>query len=115
MAKLADEFSLPEEDRTQLLPSGRQTLFYNRVQWAKTYLVQAGLLEMTRRAHFRASEAGKKALSLGLQRIDNWFLEQYETFREVQSRKSTEEGVTLAPSPTSAAAGDSRQTPQRRE
>lgn len=115
MAKLADEFSLPEEDRTQLLPSGRQTLFYNRVQWAKTYLVQAGLLEMTRRAHFRASEVGKKALSLGLQRIDNRFLEQYETFREFQSRKGTEEGVILAPSPASEAAGElPTDTPEER-
>ncbi|WP_119303890.1 restriction endonuclease [Dongia deserti] len=115
MAKLADEFSLTDEDRAQLLPSGRQTLFYNRLQWAKTYLVQAGLLEMTKRAHFRASEAGKKALSLGLERIDNHFLEQYEPFREFKSRKGSEEGEILAPSPASGAVGElPPETPEER-
>jgi restriction system protein len=115
MARLADEFSLSEDDRAQLLPSGRQTLFYNRVQWAKTYLVQAGLLEMTKRAHFRASEAGKKALSLGLQRIDNRFLDQYEAFRAFKSRKATEEGEVLPPSSASEAVGElPTETPEER-
>jgi restriction endonuclease Mrr len=32
----------------------------NRVHWAKTYLAQAKLLEITRRAHFRITDSGKK-------------------------------------------------------
>jgi hypothetical protein len=46
---LADQLNLSEENRAELLPSGRQTTFANRVHWAKTYLTQAGLLESTRR------------------------------------------------------------------
>src|SRR6516162_1143260 len=47
--KLAGQLGLTPEEKAELLPSGRQTLFNNRVHWAKTYLVKAGLLENTRR------------------------------------------------------------------
>ena len=33
---LADELELTEEERAQLLPSGRQPVIYNRVQWSNT-------------------------------------------------------------------------------
>ena len=48
--RLARDFQLTEAQRQQLLPSGKQTAFSNRAHWAKTYLVQAGLLEATKRA-----------------------------------------------------------------
>lgn len=51
--QLASDFGLTVEEQQQLLPSGRQATFANRVGWAKTYLVQAGLLEATKRAHFK--------------------------------------------------------------
>lgn len=35
---LADEFGLTEEERKEILSDVRQTLFTNRVAWAKTYL-----------------------------------------------------------------------------
>ncbi len=41
---LADHFGLSEEDRKQLLPSGTQATFDNRVGWARTYMKKAGLL-----------------------------------------------------------------------
>jgi len=34
--QLADELKLSSEERSELLPSGKQTLFSNRVHWAKT-------------------------------------------------------------------------------
>jgi restriction system protein len=51
--RLADQLGLTPEERAELLPSGKQTLFANRVHWAKTYLSKAGLIELTRRAYFR--------------------------------------------------------------
>jgi restriction system protein len=39
---LADEFALTHEERNELLPSGGQAIFANRVGWARTYLKQAG-------------------------------------------------------------------------
>ena len=53
---LAEKLGLSANDRAQVLPSGRQTTFANRVHWAKTYLVKAGLTDGTRRGHFRAGD-----------------------------------------------------------
>lgn len=44
--RLADKFGLSSEDRSHLLPSGRQTNFANLVHWAKSYLGKAGLVEL---------------------------------------------------------------------
>lgn len=46
---LAQEFYLTGDERKELLPSGRQEVFHNRVGWARTYLKKAGLLDSTRR------------------------------------------------------------------
>lgn len=40
---LASHFNLTHEERKQLLPSGKQAIFDNRVGWARTYLKKAGL------------------------------------------------------------------------
>jgi restriction system protein len=53
---LADEFHLTDQERSELLPSGKQTLLTNRVHWARTYLVKAEALKATRRAHFVTTE-----------------------------------------------------------
>ena len=44
---LAQGFRLSQEERVELLPSGRQARFDNRVAWAVTYLSKAGLLQRT--------------------------------------------------------------------
>ena len=41
---LANEFKLTEQERRELLPSGKQEVFVNRVGWARTYLKRAGLV-----------------------------------------------------------------------
>src|SRR5437879_6553754 len=61
--QLAKSFKLTDAEREQLLPSGKQTTFSNRVHWAKTYLVQAGLLKLTRRGHIQATERGMSVLA----------------------------------------------------
>ena len=38
--ELATQLELSQEDRSDLLPSGKQTVFSNRVHWAKSYLKQ---------------------------------------------------------------------------
>jgi restriction system protein len=63
--QLARDFRLTEEERQQPLQGGKQTTFANRVHWAKTFLGQAGLLEATKRAHFRITERGRKVLAEG--------------------------------------------------
>ncbi len=61
--QLADRFELTDEERDELLPSGKQTRFANRVHWAKSYVKQGGLVRATRRAHFAITDRGKAALA----------------------------------------------------
>ncbi len=83
---LADEFHLTEHERRQLLPSGRQGTFDNRVHWARGYLVQAKLLEATQRGRFKITDRGREALRAKLRRIDNAFLQQYSEFVDFRRR-----------------------------
>ncbi len=85
---LAEKFSLTEEELNTLLPSGKQTVFYNRVSWARTYLTKAGLLEMSRRSCYRITERGRKVLALNPSRIDQRFLEQFPEYKEFRERES---------------------------
>lgn len=83
--KIASEFELSEEDLQELLPSGNQKRFDNRVAWAKSYFIQAGILKATRRAHFMITGRGKALLIQGHQRIDVRVLNQFPEFVEFHS------------------------------
>ena len=84
---LATHFKLTEDELKQLLPSGQQAVFDNRVAWAKTYLKQAGLLEPTRRGYFRITPRGLEALQQKPEKINVKFLEQFKEFRDFRQRK----------------------------
>ena len=103
---LSDQFGLTPEERTQLLPSGKQTTMPNRVNWAKTYLKQAGLVKYTKRAHFIITEEGKKVLAATPARIDNKFLEQFTKFQEFRDRKNTDNSQSQIGSKGSSAADE---------
>lgn len=79
---LAAEFNLSPEELTQLLASGQQTLFGNRVGWANSYLKKAGLLSAPRRGVLRITERGKDVLADPPSRIDVKFLERFPEFME---------------------------------
>ncbi|MSP83902.1 MAG: restriction endonuclease [Alphaproteobacteria bacterium] len=78
---LAKEFKLSEEESNRPTSSGSQTTFYNRTHWAKTYMKKAGLLEITKRGHFRATQRGRTLLESNPPRIDNVVLSNFEDFR----------------------------------
>jgi restriction system protein len=86
--RLAEQLKLSPDERAQLLPSGKQTLFGNRVHWAKTYLTKAGLLESTRRGHFRITERGQQVIAAHPPRIDNEFLNQFDEFRQFKEKSA---------------------------
>ncbi len=79
---LAKKFGLTEEEQRELLPSGKQTTFDNRVGWARTYMEAAGLLEKPRRAHFKITQRGLNALASNPGAINIQYLEQFEEFVE---------------------------------
>lgn len=91
--QLAGELGLSEADRAELLPSGRQTTFANRVHWAKTYLKQAGLINSPRRAHFVITERGKAVLAENPPRIDVNYLTRFSEFKEFRERTATDSEV----------------------
>ena len=82
---LADHFALTEKERAELLPSGRQRVYQNRIGWAKTFLVKAGLLEQPKRAFVKITSIGLEVLESG-ETIDTAFLERFPQFREFRNR-----------------------------
>jgi restriction system protein len=77
---LGTEFDLTDEELKELLPSGQQETFANRVNWAKTYLKKAGLIHSTRRGYFQITDRGLSDLQKNPSRIDIKFLKQYREF-----------------------------------
>jgi restriction system protein len=59
---LAQEFNLSEDERRESLPSGKQPVFDNRVDWARTYLRKARLLDTTRNGHTVTTDRSRQAL-----------------------------------------------------
>ena len=100
---LAEELGLSEAARAALLASGRQTIFANRVHWAKTYLAKAGLVEATRRGHFRLTQRGADVLAASPERIDNRFLSRFEEFRQFSDRSAQPTDDEVVPEPADAA------------
>ena len=85
--RVGEEFKLSQADQEELLPSGRQSRFGNRVAWAKVYLEQGGLLVSPRRGHFQISDRGREVLKAPPARIDIKFLSQYPEFVEFRTPK----------------------------
>lgn len=82
ISALADQFKLSDAEKKELLPSGGDWIFDNRVGWARTYLKKAGLIEYPRRGHFQITELGREALRKNPSRIDVKFLRQFPEFVE---------------------------------
>ena len=89
---MSKKMNLSEEDLQDLLPSGKDKTFNNRVHWAKSYFVQAKVLESTKRAHFKISDRGLDLLKQGHERIDVKILNQYPEFVEFHTAKPTKGG-----------------------
>jgi restriction system protein len=85
--KLADGFNLTEEERKELLPSGRKATFNDRVHWANTYLKKARLLTSTRRGYFQITDRGLEVLKKPPTRITIGFLDQFPEFSEFRTRR----------------------------
>jgi restriction system protein len=93
--KLASQFQLNDAERNEMLPSGRQTRFSNRVAWSIVYLRKAGLIENSRRGIFHITEQGLELLKKDPSRIDINMLMQFNPGIQEwhrPSRKSEEKG-----------------------
>ena len=68
------------EERQLRLPSGHQTVFANRLNWARSYLSKARLIESPRRGYCRATERGRELLAEGVSEINFGLLARYPEF-----------------------------------
>ena len=95
---LAVQYEVSDAERKELLASGNQSIFDNRVGWAKTYLKKAGLIESPKRATFIITELGRQALVKSPDRIDAKYLRQFPAFLDFlkSSRINNDNGVVEA-------------------
>jgi len=94
--ELADQMKLTPEDKKELLPSGKQQTYKNRIGWARTYLSKAGLVEVPNRGECRITSEGLSVLSNSKEDIDVKYLKRYTTFVSFHqvSKTSTQEDAS---------------------
>jgi restriction system protein len=95
---LAAKFQLSDEDRAQLLPSGKQKVFPNRVAWAKSHLKQAGLIESTRPGWgvYRIAPRGMMVLKETTGPINIKILSQFPEYQKFRPTTKASETATAA-------------------
>ena len=77
--KVIEDFKLTDTELAELLPSGKQPVFSNRIGWCRTYLKKAGLIESPTKAHFMIIKSGREVLKSG-RGITNETLREFPSF-----------------------------------
>ena len=88
LRSLADHFQLTDDELAQLLPSGLQAVFTNRIAWAKSHLKAAGLIESPRRGYYKISPRGLDVLKANPARVDLRVLNQFPEYVEFRTPKN---------------------------
>lgn len=102
-AALAAQFRLSEEEMAELLPSGRQATYMNRIGWAKTYLLKAAALESPQRGWVRVTERGRTLLLEHQEPIHTRMLEAFPEFQTFQAPRTGASPNTTPPTPENGA------------
>jgi restriction system protein len=110
--RIADAMHLSEEQRAATMPRGH-TIIRDRVGWARTYLLQAGLLRAVKRGVFEITDRGRDLLARNPTKIDFRFLMTYPEFQEFHRRSVTGTKDGGAGEPTAPATPDEA-TPEDR-
>lgn len=103
-AEIASVFALSQEERDQMLPSGRQRVLHNRIHWAKFYLTKAGYLQSPKRGRFVITPAGVALLAKPPAKLDTQHLLSVPAFREFYRADQPEEPVGQTAQSTTPAA-----------
>jgi restriction system protein len=91
--EIAKTLKLSTEDLARILPSGQQSVYANRLNWARSYLSKALLLELPRRGFCRGTERARELIAEGIKEIDLSVLSRYPEFvawREQQNPREHE-------------------------
>lgn len=116
IARAKNIFGLSSTDLEELIPSGRKTRVYDRVQWASVHLERAGLLERPRRGRVIISDLGRSVLASKPTRIDMDFLMRYPSYKQFRARSglSDNDPNSAIGAATSIAAAQASETPEAR-
>ena len=106
-SRVADQLGLTEDEREELLPSGRQRILHNRIHWAKFYMTKAGLIESPGRGRFAASEAGRTLLAATPPTVDVELLKTFPSFLQFYNHSGSAGGQEEVVASTAAASSDS--------
>ncbi len=92
---LAEHFKLTDEEKKELLPSGNQAIFDNRVGWARFYLTKAGLLKSEKRGTHQITEQGIKFLKTNPTALRTKDLDNFKEFKDFTNsiRKKNKSGT----------------------
>jgi restriction system protein len=93
--EIVAKFSLSDQEREQMLPSGKQRVLHNRIHWAKFYLMKAGLLESPKRGRFVATTAGQAVLASPPAKLDTQYLLTIPAFQEFY--RADEDDASVSP------------------
>jgi len=78
--RIAEKLGLTDADVSELLPSGRQATFVNRVSWARHFIEKALLVETTKRGVFRITPRGQEILKENPPEINMAFLTRFPEY-----------------------------------
>ena len=81
---------LTDEDLSQRLVSGKQSVYDNRLGWARTSLKKAGLIDVPQRGEIQITKEGKSLLAQGMPITNQYLIKTYPSFAEFMGRKTKE-------------------------
>jgi len=96
LSHLKRELNLTETEINELLPSGKQYRFNNRVGWAIIYLLKSGLLNRPSRGRYRITSRGLDVLKEKPEKINMKYLEKFQEyleFRDFRNETTAEKGL----------------------
>lgn len=102
---VAARLNLSADDLAEMLPSGRQTTFMNRLHWAKTFLDRALVLNSTRRGYFQITDRGRMLIKASNKPVSMAVLNQfpeYQAWREASKTAAESADSNSPPSPVTS-------------
>ncbi len=87
---LSKHFQLTNEELAELLPSGQQSVFVNRIGWAKSYLKKSELLESPARGLYKITARGLETAHSN-QKINLRYLKQFDKNTDNNTAKLNDE------------------------
>lgn len=93
---LAGQYQLTESEKTEMVPSGRQTRLMNRIYWISTHFKNARLIESSRRGAFKITVRGTELLKSNPASIDLKTLQRYPEYIEFRNKKGSKEKIQIS-------------------